>query len=117
MKILIRNNDQVVIYAQDDIELDTEAHGNNWRDPNFNSNNATVVEATPPAFWCGGEWMYDNGEWVVIDSQKYAQRIEQARLDTVPSQVTMRQARLALLGAGKLTQVPNLSTPNATTCG
>jgi len=72
MKILIRNSDSAVIYAQNDLVLDTEAHGNGWRDPNFNTENATITEAVLPKLWTGAVWSYNNGEWAVVDSARYA---------------------------------------------
>jgi len=76
MKILIRNSDSVVIYAQNDLILDTEAHGNNWRDPKFNSSNATLVDATLPRLWTGAAWSYINGVWAVVDSARYAELLD-----------------------------------------
>lgn len=72
MKILIRKSDNVVIYAQDDLILDTEAHGNGWRDPQFNADNATLDDATLPAGWTGAVWSYTNGVWAVADPVAYA---------------------------------------------
>lgn len=73
MKILIRNSDNVVIYAQDDLILDTEAHGDNWRDPNFNVTNATLIDATLPRLWSGAVWSYINAVWTVVDPARYAE--------------------------------------------
>jgi hypothetical protein len=71
MKILIRNSDSLVFYAQDDLVLDTEAHGDNWRDPNFNSTNATIIEATLPRGWINATWSYIDGVWVVVNLTRY----------------------------------------------
>ena len=73
MKILIRNSDSVVIYAQDDLILDTEAHGNNWRDPNFNVENATIVDAALPRLWSGAVWSYINGVWSIANLARYTE--------------------------------------------
>ncbi len=75
MKILIRNSDNIVIYAQDDLILDTEAHGDNWRDPNFNAKNATLVDATLPRLWSGAVWSYLDGVWAVSDAARYAEML------------------------------------------
>lgn len=78
MKILIRNSDNAVIYAQPDLLLDTEAHGDNWRDPNFNTGNATLTDATLPVGWAGAVWTYIGGVWAVTDPVSYAARLAAA---------------------------------------
>lgn len=90
MKILIRNADNIVIYAQDDLVLDTEAHGDNWRDPNFNTTNATLAETTLPSGWTGAIWSYINGTWAVADQAAY-DKLLQAHADKTAAQV--RQER------------------------
>lgn len=78
MKILIRNSDTVVIYAQHNLQLDTvEASGDGWRDPNFNTTNATLVDADLPADWAGAIWTYIGGVWAINNPAQYA--INQAR--------------------------------------
>lgn len=98
MKILIRNPDHVVIYAQDDLHLDTEAHGNGWRDPNFNTSNATLADATLPALWTGADWTYNAGTWTPVDSASYAAKVAaktaQAAQNLQSSIVTATQERL-----------------------
>lgn len=112
MKILIRKSDNVVIYAQDDLQLDTEAHGNGWRDPQFNTGNAILDDANPPAGWTGAVWSYTGGVWAVADAVGYAaiaaiaaEEAERARVSKIPRSVTRRQARQALLLRGKLALV------------
>lgn len=89
MKILIRKSDNVVLYAQDDLILDTEAHGIGWRDPHFNTGNATIVEATLPDNWTGAVWSYTNGVWAVADPVAYAAIAAdvQARVDAAKSAI------------------------------
>ena len=72
MKILIRKTDGVVIYAQDDLQLDTEAHGNGWRDPNFSTDNATLDDSPLPGLWAGAVWSYIGGVWAVVDTARHA---------------------------------------------
>ena len=106
MKILIRNSDHVVVYAQPDLALtDTEASGDGWRDPNFTTANATMGEADLPPLWTGAVWTYIGGVWTVLDTARHALLLQASQKEAVPSQVTMRQARLALLAAGKLASV------------
>lgn len=72
MKILIRTADNAVIYAQQDLMLDTEAHGNGWRDANFNTGNAILADADLPMYWTGAVWSYAAGIWSVLDTLRYA---------------------------------------------
>lgn len=74
MKILIRNSDNAVLYAQPDLQLDTEAHGDGWRDPSFNTANARLDDADLPENWRGAEWSYENGEWTLVAADAYAAR-------------------------------------------
>jgi hypothetical protein len=88
MKILTRNSDHAVIYAQSDLALsDTEASGHGWRDPNFNTANATMGEAELPPLWTGAVWAYAGGVWTVIDTDRHAQIVEDARKAAVPQVV------------------------------
>lgn len=74
MKILIRNSDNIAIYAQDDLVLTIfDVHGDNWHDPNFNGRNATIIEAILPRCWTGAVWSYIDGVWAVVDSARYAE--------------------------------------------
>lgn len=82
MKILIRTFDNVVIYAQSDLALDTEAHGDNWHDPNFHTGNATLAQASLPAGWMGAEWTYINSVWALINEAQFNARAA-ANLATV----------------------------------
>lgn len=75
MKILIRKSDNVVIYAQDDLILDTEVHGNGWRDPQFNTDNALLGDAALPDNWIGAVWSYSNGVWAVADTAAHAEHL------------------------------------------
>ena len=90
MKILIRNSDRVAIYAQDDLVLDAEAHGNNWRDHNFNTSNATLAEAKLPEFWTGAVWSYIDGVWNVADSVRHDEILLKEELKQAAS---VRQSR------------------------
>ena len=76
MKILIRNSDNAVIYAQDDLILDIEAHGNGWRDHGFDITNATIAEATVPDVWSGGIWAYAESVWTVLDQTGYNEALQ-----------------------------------------
>lgn len=98
MKILIRNSDNAVMYADNYIELFSDRAmgskalvGTDWQDFNFTTANSTIAEATPPEFWCGGNWTYINGGWAVVD---------QAQQDRF---VTEETARLAVLAANVIT--------------
>lgn len=60
------------------------------------------VPANPD--WTPGAWAVVNGSWVVVDQAKI-DALHAATPTAVPEFVTMRQARLALLGAGLLSGV------------
>ena len=75
MKILIRNSDNVVIYAQDDINLTAPGtFGDGWQDYNFTTFNATLddVDLLPP-LWSGAVWTYISGSWAIADQIRYNQ--------------------------------------------
>lgn len=97
MKIIKRIEDDVVLYAGDEIYLAAEqAGGIGWADQSTTSANAVLVDqVTLPSVWAGGAYSYVDGAWMVAN---------QALL-LVPTKVTMRQARRALLGAGLLASV------------
>lgn len=106
MKILIRNVDNVVVHAGNDLVLtDTCLTGTEWRSDRFSTANAKLVEADLPPNWRGGEWSYTNGVWAVHDATAHAATVAAARMATVPRTVTRRQARQALLLRGKLALV------------
>lgn len=67
-KILIRDSDSAVIYAQDDLTLNANAlRGDGWRDPNFTTSNSTLEDATLVAYWRSGKFTYVGGIWTVLD--------------------------------------------------
>ena len=106
MKILIRNSDNVAIYAEPRLTLGAEgAHGDGWFSPHFTSANATLTDANPPEGWVGGVWSYANGVWAVHDVAAHDATLAAARMAAVPRTVTRRQARQALLLRGKLALV------------
>lgn len=75
MKILIRNADSVVIYAEENLTLTNKgAAGAGWFDPNFTDRNATLERAKIPDDFVGGAWTYSKDAWAVVD---------QARVDKV----------------------------------
>jgi len=113
MKILIRNSDDVVMYADDSLQLSGErAFGEKWQDFNFNSANSRIEVAILPDMWSGAVWSYINGTWSIIDSVQHdayvAMETERAAAKAaalLPVSVSMRQARLALLAANLLDAV------------
>lgn len=106
MKIVIRNVDNVVVHAGNDLVLsDTCLTGADWRSDRFTSANATLLDAELPLRWRGGMWSYTNGTWAVHDAAAHAAVLAAARQVSVPRTVTRRQARQALLLRGKLALV------------
>ena len=113
MKILIRNSDSVVIYAQDDLILDDELHGNNWRDLNFNSTNAHIISVDSlPGLWTGAVWSYINETWVVHDNARYNELVAEEKtklddsvkanikseIDAIEATITPRRIRESIIG-------------------
>ena len=81
MKILVRNSDNVVIYAEPDLALSADGlRGDGWFSPHFTSANATLTEADLPPNWRGGEWTYVQGVWAAADPIAHAAKV-QAALD------------------------------------
>ena len=81
MKILIRNVDNVVVHAGNDLVLtDTCLTGTEWRSDRFSTANAKLVEADLPPNWRGGEWTYVQGVWAAADPIAHAAKV-QAALD------------------------------------
>ena len=67
MKVLIRNFDSVALYADDSLLLTAQGlTGDDWRDSNFTTANAQLIDATPPAGWMGAEWSYIAGVWTLV---------------------------------------------------
>ena len=72
MKLLIRNSDSVVIYAQPDLALSSDGtRGDGWFSPHFTTANSRLEEAELPAHWTGGVWKFAGGEWSVHDRDAY----------------------------------------------
>ena len=110
MKILIRNSDNIVIYAQADLLLDTEAHGDGWRDPNFNTANATLADATLPLNWVGGIWTYINNLWAIADSVRYEAMLAEVS-DRKAAEV--RAERNTMLSNSDWTQITDATADKA----
>lgn len=103
MKIILNNKSSVVLYAGETLEL-TEAGTTNgeWIDKDATAANCTLLDGVPlPADWRGGWYTY-NGEWALTAEGEAARAaaLEAERKANVPSAVTMRQARQALILAG-----------------
>lgn len=106
MKILIRNSDNVVVYAEPGLTLGADGtRGDGWFSLQFTSANAHLDDADLPPYWAGGVWSYTGGIWAVSDVTAHATMIAAERLATVPRTVTRRQARQALLLRGTLALV------------
>lgn len=106
MKILVRNSDNVAIHSGIALELSNDSVKSDlWEDFNFNLGNSTIYEAELPEYFTGGVWSYIGGVWAVVDAIRHAQILADAQKLLVPESVTMRQARIALAQAGKLTTV------------
>jgi response regulator RpfG family c-di-GMP phosphodiesterase len=105
MKILIRNSDNVVMYADDTMVLSVDAvRGNQWVDHQFNTSNATIADAVLPNDYTGAVFSYIDGVWSVVDQEtldnNIAGKAEQERARIMQMVVTMAQARKALILGG-----------------
>jgi hypothetical protein len=106
MKILVRNTDNVVIYAQDDLNLnESMAYGEHWLDSNYNTSNAMIVDAQVPVIFAGGLYSYVDGAFNVLNQTLHDELTAQANKVQVPQTITRFQALAALHNAGLLTQV------------
>lgn len=99
MKILVRNSDNVVIYAQPDLLLDTALRGAGWVDRSFNSANSRLDTATPPENFIGGVWSYINGVWAVADAAAHAQHLAQLNAAAAANLATAKAAKNAQINA------------------
>lgn len=116
MKILIRNSDSVVIYAEDDLRLTNKgATGDGWIDPNFTDQNATLDRAKLPDDFIGGAWSYIGGAWAVVDVAAVAAI---AARKTAAAAAAAAQAKIAgdavaARGDAKLLAIADMSPPQA----
>ena len=64
MKILVRKEEGLVIYADPGLVLTSREVrvGRVWRDPHFNTDNAFLVDADTPADFVPGVSIYQNGK-------------------------------------------------------
>ena len=104
MKCLIRNSDNVVIYAQDNLLISESClSSDDWVDYNFNSLNSTLLDLETPTDLIGGAYQYVDGGFVI-----HNQSIIDSHLSPQVSKVysiSMRQARLQLLTLNLLDSV------------
>lgn len=71
-----------------------------------NSDNCTLYDGiTPPTDWAAGKYLFDGKDWTVVPQWTQPAALQSAEPVPVPAAVSMRQARLALLQAGKLADV------------
>lgn len=116
MKILVRNSDSVVIYAEDNLKLTNKgAAGDGWIDPNFTDRNATIERAKLPDDWVGGAWAYSEGAWAVVDAAAVAAI---AARKTAATTAATAQAKIAgdaaaAKGDSKLQAMADLSPSQA----
>ena len=115
MKILIRNSDNVAMYADDSLELsDDGVKGSGWVDYNFTSANATLVDATLPPNWTGLAYAYADSDWVVFDQAILDDRAAyKAQRDTEQA-ASVRASRTEKLKDCDWTQISDSTADKAT---
>ena len=92
--ILIRKSDSVVIHSGNDLALtDSETTGNGWRDPHFTTENAHLADADLPEFWTGAVWSYVDGVWSIVDPDRHAQVVADAKARGAAKLDTLRAAK------------------------
>jgi len=80
MKILIRNVDNVVIYARPDLALDESGIiGDGWRDNHYTTANARIEEAELPEHWAGAVFAYAGGVWAVFDQAQFDKVVQSTK--------------------------------------
>ncbi|MGE4501992.1 MAG: hypothetical protein AB7D03_03880 [Thiomicrospira sp.] len=107
--ILISNN-QLYVHSNVDALTSTGAVIGNLHLQDYTSNNAMLVDIEPPPYDVPLAYRYDDGVWVVEDSQLIndyitAQNQYVGAYNQVPPTISARQARLALLSIDKLADV------------
>ena len=116
MKILVRNSDSVVIYAEDDLKLTNKgAAGDGWIDPNFTDRNATIERTKLPDDFVGGAWSYINGDWAVVDAGAVAAIAARKTAATAAAtaQAKMAGDAAAAKGDAKLLAIADMSPSQA----
>jgi len=105
MKIIKRTDNNLVLFAGDDLALQAGmCSGKGWlfRNPEGIALMLEEVESLPDGFVPNG-WTHDAGTWT-SNAIAEAHMSEEEKAE-VPILITMRQARLALLAAGLLVTV------------
>jgi hypothetical protein len=68
MKVLVRNDDGIAVYAADNLILTSQGlDGDTWRDQYFTSDNSTLVEIELPDDWCPHAWRWTGAAWIIAD--------------------------------------------------
>ena len=106
MKILIRDLDNVVVYAQDDLDLtDTGASGEGWVNRHLTTANARIEDAPMPELFAAGIWTYSGGVWALHNQTGYDALVGatlnpqiKAKIAVLESSITERMWREALIG-------------------
>jgi hypothetical protein len=75
MKILIRDSDQVVLFADNSLALGDCVTWGNERYDGLDSTSATITDAELPPNWRGGIWRYAQGQWEIEDQESYDKMI------------------------------------------
>jgi hypothetical protein len=106
MKIVREKSTNEVVYKGDDLVLDNimGLYGKNFRANNITNKDYELLDVDNiPNDFIGRHYIYADNIWVETET-KIQYDIEEYK-KSIPIQVTMRQARLALLNAGLLDDV------------
>lgn len=111
MKILIRDSDSVVLFADNALEFTENPEGISGTDFVCGENvacesNSTIVDSPDmPTVFQGGIFNYINSEWGIVSQAAYDAMMLAAYKATVPTHIDDLQARIQLVKDGKLALV------------
>ena len=113
MKILIRNSDSVVLFADDSLTIDTCVRWGSARYDGLNSTTAKIETATLPANWQGGIWSYANGAWAVADQAAYDKHVADILAKSQDEQAKIATAQRESAKASRATAVEAITVTTA----
>lgn len=112
MKILILKANNIVVYADDSLELTaTGVSGAGWINQHITLADAVCENATLPKLWEPLGWTYLNGVWNVVDPVRHNEMVANEEAKQAAS---VRQSRDAELAATDWTQITDCTADKVT---
>lgn len=106
--MILLNNENIALLEGDIVLTENDARLPSLIFPMYNTSNSKLLDVPPPEPFVPNAWQWDeaNQTWIEHDPVAIqAARDELIPKPVVPTQVSMRQARIALLRAGLLDTV------------